>query len=172
MTDSDHSRQPLTGRCHIVGDDVNTDYIIAGRYKERADGMEGLGEHVFEDLDKTLVSRIKLGDFIVAGENFGSGSSRETASRALLAAGVRAVIARSFARIFFRNSINVGLPVIETDWHDIRDGDVVAIDTSTGVVRTVSGEERGRFHPLPDFLSKILDAGGVRELLASEREGS
>lgn len=159
----------IVGKVHLVGDDVNTDYIIASRYKARAENVEGLAPHVFEDLDPELASRIQAGDLLVAGDNFGSGSSRETAPRVLLAAGIRAVVARSFARIFFRNSINVGLPVIEAEWQDIDDGDEIHIDLESGRITGKAGSVAATFDPLPQFLTEILQAGGIRAQMAKAR---
>jgi len=156
------------GRVHVVGDDVNTDYIIASRFKARADNVEGLVSHVLEDLDPTLAARIEPGDILVAGQNFGSGSSRETAPRVLLASGIRVVIARSFARIFFRNAINVGLAVVECEWRSLRDGDSVEIDLDSGSLLKSPSTQAGSFEPLPGFLQDILRAGGIRDMLRSE----
>jgi 3-isopropylmalate/(R)-2-methylmalate dehydratase small subunit len=158
-------------RVHLVGSDINTDYIIASRHKAKANDAEGLARYVFEDLDPTLAGRIAVGDVIVAGTNFGSGSSRETAPRVLKAAGIRAVIARSFARIFFRNAINVGLTVIESEWSGIEDGDRIDIDEAAGQLVHEEGRVCGSFAPLPPFLLDILRAGGVRGYL-QERRGS
>ena len=163
-------------RAHIVGDDVNTDYIIASRYKARADDATGLTAHLFEDLDPALAARIQPGDVIVAGHNFGSGSSRETAPRVLKAAGVSAVVARSFARIFFRNAINVGLAVIESDWNGISTGDRLCIEVESGSILAESGTVCGTFAPLPPFLIEIVESGGLRGYLrkraSSEAEQS
>ena len=167
MTPADPLR--LQGTAHVVGDDINTDYIIASRYKARADDLTSLTAYVFEDLDPDLAKRINTGDIIVAGDNFGSGSSRETAPRVLLAAGISAVVARSFARIFYRNAINVGLAVIESDWHSIRDQDQISIDIGAGEIRGSESETCGTFTPLPDFLTDILEAGGLREMLKRRR---
>lgn len=157
-------------RVHLLGSDINTDYIIASRYKAKADDAEGLAPYVFEDLDPTLAGRLAPGDVVVAGTNFGSGSSRETAPRVLKAAGVRAVVARSFARIFFRNAINVGLTVIESDWSGIEDGDRIDIDEGAGELRHEDGRLCGTFAPLPPFLLDILRAGGVRGYLQQRRD--
>lgn len=159
------------GHVHVVGDDVNTDYIIASRYKARADNLEGLAEHVFEDLDPTLAARIQPGDIIVAGENFGSGSSRETAPRVLLASGVQAVVAHSFARIFFRNAINVGLAVVECDWQGIDAGQQLEVDLDAGLIIEPPATRVASFEPLPEFLQDILRLGGIRESLRAERSG-
>lgn len=151
----------LSGQIHVVGDDVNTDYIIASRYKTLADDLPSLVGHLFEDLDPALAGRIRPGDIVVAGHNFGSGSSRETAPRLLLAAGVAAVVARSFARIFFRNAINVGLPVVECDWDGLKDLDRLDVDLSEGRLSRQGGDEHWRFDPLPPFLLDILASGGA-----------
>jgi 3-isopropylmalate/(R)-2-methylmalate dehydratase small subunit len=152
-----------------LGDDVNTDYIIASRYKAQSDNLEGLVAHLFEDLDPTLASRIEQGDIVVAGHNFGSGSSRETAPRVLRASGVRVVVARSFARIFFRNSINIGLAAIECDWEGIEDGQGIEIDLDAGRIAQPAGSTIASFEPLPAFLQEILMAGGIREKLRASR---
>lgn len=156
------------GKAHVVGDDVNTDYIIASRYKARADNIEGLVPHLFEDLDPTLAARIEHGDVLLAGQNFGSGSSRETAPRVLLASGIRVVVARSFARIFFRNAINVGLAVVECDWQSLTDGDEVQIDLDSGSILKPPSTHSGSFEPLPSFLQDILRSGGIREMLRTD----
>jgi 3-isopropylmalate/(R)-2-methylmalate dehydratase small subunit len=155
----------IQGAVHVIGDDINTDYIIASRYKGRFDDLSGLTAHLFEDYDPGLAARIAVGDILVAGENFGSGSSRETAPRVIQSAGVAAVVAKSFARIFFRNAINVGLPVIEAAWTAIAPGDSIEIDTRVGQITGRGGDVVGTFEPLPDFLTEILEAGGVRGLL-------
>ncbi|MEM3054504.1 MAG: 3-isopropylmalate dehydratase, partial [Candidatus Bathyarchaeia archaeon] len=105
----------LRGKVIKLGDDVNTDLVIAGRYKFRSVTLEDMAKHIFEDIDPTLASRIKPSDIVVAGKNFGCGSSREQAPRVMVAAGISAVVAKSFARIFFRNAINVGLPALAVD---------------------------------------------------------
>ena len=120
----------LRGRAHRFepNDDINTDYIISGRYKFKIDDMNELAKHVMEDIAPDFASKVEPGDIIVAGRNFGCGSSREQAPRALKAAGVSAVLAKSYARIFYRNSFNIGLPVVECDTDWIADGDVILID--------------------------------------------
>lgn len=131
----------LTGNAHrfVPNDDINTDYIISGRYKFKIDDMNELAKHVMEDIDADFAGKVRRGDFVVAGRNFGCGSSREQAPRALKAAGVSAVIAKSYARIFYRSSFNVGLPLIEceTDW--IEDGDKLSVDLDSGEVCDIEG---------------------------------
>ncbi len=155
----------LRGRVHRLGDDINTDYIIPARYKSRTEDIASLVPVLFEDLDPTLAGRIRPGDIIAAGENFGMGSSRETAPRLLRAAGVGAVLARSFARIFFRNAVNVGLPVVECDTGRLVDGDEVEVDLRQGVVRVPARQVVVSAAPLPPLMAAILDAGGIREYL-------
>lgn len=124
----------LQGKAHKFGDDVNTDYIISGKYKFKTLDMRELAKHVMEDLDPDFYQKINAGDFIVAGRNFGCGSSREQAPLAIKYAGISAVLAKSFARIFFRNAINTGLPVVECDTDRIEPGDELVVDLSTGVI--------------------------------------
>jgi 3-isopropylmalate/(R)-2-methylmalate dehydratase small subunit len=152
----------LEGDAHVYGDNVDTDVIIPARYLTTTDPDE-LAAHCLEDLDPDFVKNVKPGDIIVAGRNFGSGSSREHAPIAIKAAGVSCIVAESFARIFYRNSINVGLPIVECE--GIRDGvstgERVRVDVAGGVVENVA---RGRSHaatPLPLFMKEILDAGGL-----------
>jgi 3-isopropylmalate/(R)-2-methylmalate dehydratase small subunit len=155
----------LRGRVHRIGDDINTDYIIPARYKSRTEDIASLVPVLFEDLDPTLASRIRPGDIIAAGHNFGMGSSRETAPRLLQAAGVAAVLAKSFARIFFRNAVNVGLPVVECNTDLVCDGDQVEVDLDCGELRV---HDRGAvvpISPLPPLMTAILQAGGIRNYL-------
>ncbi|HSV31840.1 MAG TPA: 3-isopropylmalate dehydratase small subunit [Atribacteraceae bacterium] len=151
----------LRGKAHTFGDDINTDYIISGKYKFRTLDMNELGKHVMEDLDPDFSSKVRPGDFLVAGKNFGCGSSREQAPRALLASGIRAVLARSFARIFFRNAINCGLAVIECDTSRIESGDELVIDFSSGEVSDLSNGEIVVARPLPTIMIRILEEGGL-----------
>jgi len=151
-----------SGRAHVLPDDVDTDQIIPGEYLNTVDESE-LGEYVLEGYDETFAGRVETGDVIVAGENFGLGSSREAAPVAIRNAGVSAVVAESFARIFYRNAINVGLPIVEvagiTD--AVTDGDTVRVDVATGVVENVTTGDRFETTPLPDDLLDILEAGGL-----------
>lgn len=155
----------IKGRAHKFGDDVNTDYIISGRHKFKTLDMDELATHVMEDLDPEFYSRLSKGDFIVAGKNFGCGSSREQAPLALKHAGVAGVLAPSFARIYFRNSINNGLPALVVDTAGIEDGDELEIDLETGTVRDVTrGLELGST-PLPPVMLRILSEGGLVEYM-------
>lgn len=150
----------LTGRAHLLGDDVDTDRIIAGKYTKTLD-TGSLAEHLLEDYDPGMASRIGPGDVLVAGENFGCGSSREQAPVAIKAAGVSCVLARSFARIFYRNAINIGLSVVEVPTHAVADGDTVRVDVNMGRVDNVT---RGETYPatrMPPVMGEILAAGGL-----------
>jgi len=153
----------LFGRVHKFGDNVNTDYIIAGKYKFKSLDMNGMAKHLMEDLRPGFYDEIEDGDFIVAGENFGMGSSREQAPLVMKAAGINAVIAKSFARIFYRNCINVGLPVIECDTDDIDEEDELRIDLERGFVHNVTKDTRLVAIPLPPVMVKILNDGGLAE---------
>jgi 3-isopropylmalate/(R)-2-methylmalate dehydratase small subunit len=124
----------LRGKAHCFGNDVNTDYIISGKYKFKTLDMKELAKHVMEDLDPDFAERVQPGDFVVAGSNFGCGSSREQAPLALLNAGVGAVLAKSFARIFYRNAINTGLPVVVCDTGLIDAGDELVVDLESGML--------------------------------------
>ena len=147
----------IRGKAWVFGDDVDTDVIIPGKYLRTKDARLW-AEHAMEGLDPMFASQVEPGDVIVAGRNFGSGSSREQAPRALLGAGVAVVVARSFARIFYRNAINVGLALIEADV-TAKKGDIVEVDLERGTVRV--GEEVYQGTKLPDFLREILDDGGL-----------
>jgi 3-isopropylmalate/(R)-2-methylmalate dehydratase small subunit len=150
------------GRAWKFGDDVNTDYIIAGKYKLSITDIDELSKHAMEAVMPDFSRKVKRGDFVVAGRNFGCGSSREQAPLVLKHLGVAAVIARSFARIFYRNSVNIGLPVVECDEvGEIQDGDLLEVDLQEGYVRNVT---RGRIYgtkPLPRELWEILSEGGL-----------
>ncbi len=148
------------GRAWKFGDDVDTDVIIQGKYLVINDPKE-LAKHVFESIRPEFSKEVKPGDFVVAGENFGCGSSREHAPLALKATGIGGVIAKSFARIFFRNAINIGLMVIECDTDRIDDGDEIEVDLERNVVVNVTkGEEYG-IRPIPEFLRRIVEKGGL-----------
>jgi 3-isopropylmalate/(R)-2-methylmalate dehydratase small subunit len=151
----------MKGKAHRFGDDVNTDYIISGRHKFKTLDMNELACHVMEDLDPHFVKRLKKGDFLVAGKNFGCGSSREQAPLALKCAGVAAVLAESFARIYFRNSINNGVPALVCDTSGIQDGDVLEIDLEGGLIRNVTKGTVIESHPLPRVMLDILSEGGL-----------
>jgi 3-isopropylmalate/(R)-2-methylmalate dehydratase small subunit len=154
-----------TGIAHTFGDNLNTDYVISGKYKFKTLDMNELAKHVMEDIRPGFYEEIKPGDFVVAGENLGAGSSREQAPLVLKAAGIGAVVAKSFARIFYRNCINVGLPVVEVDTSGIAEGDKLEIDIASGVVRNITKGTVLKAKPLPPVMMKILANGGLAEHL-------
>ena len=154
----------LIGKVHKFGDSINTDYIISGKYKFKTLDMDELAKHVMEDLDPAFYSKISPGDFIVAGRNFGLGSSREQAPLVIKHAKIAGVIAQSFARIFFRNAINTGLPLIVCpDADKIDAGDEIEIDPSSGVVRDLTKNIELKAEALPPIMIKILQDGGLAE---------
>jgi 3-isopropylmalate/(R)-2-methylmalate dehydratase small subunit len=155
----------MSGRAHTFGDNLNTDYVISGKYKFKTLDMNELAKHVMEDIRPGFYGEITAGDFVVAGENLGAGSSREQAPLVLKAAGIGAVVAKSFARIFYRNCINVGLPVVEVDTSQIAEGDVLEIDIVNGVVRNVTKKMTLEAKPLPPVMMTILNDGGLAEHL-------
>jgi 3-isopropylmalate/(R)-2-methylmalate dehydratase small subunit len=152
------------GTAHRYGRDVDTDVIIPARYLNTSDPAE-LAEHCMEDLDAGFVAKVKPGDIVVAEDNFGCGSSREHAPIAIKAAGVSVVIAKSFARIFYRNAINTGLPILESpDAVDgISDGDLVSVDADTGTISNETTGETFQAQPFPDFVKNIIEQGGLIE---------
>ncbi|WP_348530649.1 3-isopropylmalate dehydratase small subunit [Methanothrix sp.] len=151
----------MLARAWKFGNDIDTDVIIPGRYLVINDPEE-LAKHLFEGIRPEFAESVRPGDVIVAGTNFGCGSSREHAPLAIKASGVEAVVARSFARIFFRNSINIGLPLlICADAERIDDGDSVVVDISNGVVNNISKKESYKTTPLPPFLQEIVRSGGL-----------
>lgn len=153
----------MAGRAWKFGDDVDTDAIIPGRYLVMNDPLE-LAEHLFEGVRPDMAAQAKKGDIVVAGENFGCGSSREHAPLALKGAGIDAVVAKSFARIFFRNAINIGLPLfICPEVERINDGDLIEIDMGQGLIRNQTRGESYKTTPLPEFLQQIVEAGGLVE---------
>lgn len=150
------------GTVHRYGRDVDTDVIIPARYLNTSDPAE-LAKHCMEDLDTTFVERVQPGDIIVAEENFGCGSSREHAPIAIKAAGVDVVIAKSFARIFYRNSINTGLAIMECPEavDAIKDGDVVKVDADAGVITDETTGQTFQARPFPPFIADIIEQGGL-----------
>jgi len=153
----------LYGRSHKFGDNVNTDYIIAGKYKFKSTDMNDMAKHLMEDIRPGFYDEIEDGDFIVAGHNFGMGSSREQAPLVIKAAGISAVVAMDFARIFYRNCINVGLPVVECDTSKIGEGDELRIDLERGLVHNITKGTKIRATALPAVMVKILNDGGLAE---------
>jgi len=150
------------GRVHKFGDNVNTDEIIPARYLNTTDRAE-LAKHCMEDADSSFAKKVRQGDIIVAGKNFGCGSSREHAPIAIKAAGVSCVIAESFARIFFRNSINIGLPIVESKEISakLKEKDGVIVDTEKGIIRIPRVKGSFKIEKYPKFMQKIIDAGGL-----------
>lgn len=151
----------LKGRAFKFGDSISTDHIIPGRYAHLRSNLPELAKHVLEDADPTFVSSVKEGDFVVAGSNFGLGSSREHAPLVIKMAGVSAVLAKSVARIFFRNAINLGLPVLICDTDSINDGDELEIDLASGTVKAVTSGKRFSFGKIPEVMLRILGEGGL-----------
>ena len=151
-----------TGRVFKYGDNVDTDVIIPARYLNTSDPKE-LASHCMEDIDKEFVKNVEDGDFIVANKNFGCGSSREHAPIAIKAAGVSCVIASTFARIFYRNAINIGLPILECDEavKAIDNGDKLEVDFSTGVIKNLTKNEEYKGEPFPEFMQNIIDNDGL-----------
>ena len=152
----------LKGRAWKFGKNIDTDAIIPARHCNTADPVE-LAKHCMEDADADFVKKMTRGDLIVADSNFGCGSSREVAPISIKAAGVSAVIAKSFARIFFRNSINIGLPILEcaAAVDGIAEGDQIEVDPATGTIRNVTRGETYQAEPFPEFLQRIIDRGGL-----------
>jgi len=151
----------LRGKAHKFGNDISTDLIQPGRYNYLRSNLSELAKHVLEDADPTFASRVKRGDSIVAGKNFGLGSSREHAPTILKLAGVSAVLAKSVARIFFRNAINVGLPVLICDTDKITDGDELEIDLASGTIKDLTNGAKLTSGVIPDIMLRILDEGGL-----------
>ena len=154
----------LKGRVFLFGNDIDTDAIIPARYLSTSDPEE-LKKHCMEDADPEFSSKVSKGDIIVAGKNFGCGSSREHAPIAIKAAGVSCVIASSFARIFFRNSFNMGLPIFESEdaSREIKEGDVVEGDASSGIIKDVTTGKQYQAKPIPPFMQDLIADGGLIE---------
>ena len=150
------------GTVFKYGDNIDTDVIIPARYLNTQNPQE-LAAHCMEDIDKTFITRVQPGDIMVGGENFGCGSSREHATLAIKTAGVSCVIAKSFARIFYRNAINIGLPILECPAASeaIANGDTVAVDFDTGLITDETTGQTFEAAPFPPFIQKIITAGGL-----------
>lgn len=157
----------IHGQAHKYGDHVDTDVIIPARYLASSDAEE-LAAHCMEDIDAEFVAKVKPGDVIVAGRNFGCGSSREHAPLAIKTAGVAAVIAESFARIFYRNALNIGLPIIESEEaaRGIEQEDEVEVDLEGGVIRNLTRGQSYTFAPLVGPAAELVEAGGLRQLVS------
>lgn len=159
----------MKGKAWNYGDDINTDFILPGIYLELTDPKE-IGKHAMEGIDPSFVDKVQPGDVVIGGRNFGLGSSREQAPIALKYSGVSAVIAESFARIFYRNAANLGLPALECPnvSKEIKTGDTVEVDIEAGKI-IVNGEKELEFVPVPPFMMEILEVGGLREYIKQNR---
>ncbi len=151
----------LKGKVFKFGDGISTDHIVPGRLAHLRSNLPELAKHVMEDADPGFAARVKAGDFIVAGSNFGLGSSREHAPLVIKMSGVGAILAKSAARIFFRNAINLGLPVLICDTDKINDGDELEIDLAAGTIRDISNGAELTFKKIPQAMLRILDEGGL-----------
>jgi len=163
----------ITGKVWRFGDDIDTDAIIPARYLNTSDPKE-LARHVMEDADVEFPNKVKAGDLIVAGKNFGCGSSREHAPIAIKASGMQAVIAKSFARIFYRNSFNIGLPIFESQEasEKIKEGDTVEIDADRGIIKNLTAGEEYTAKPIPPFMQELINAGGLIEWTKKRLKGA
>ncbi|MBI4667553.1 MAG: 3-isopropylmalate dehydratase small subunit [Nitrospinae bacterium] len=152
----------VTGKCWKFGDNIDTDLIIPARYLNTSDPAE-LAKHVMEDADPEFAKQVKPGEIIVAGDNFGCGSSREHAPIAIKAAGVACVVAPFFARIFYRNAFNMGLPILECEEaaREAATGDELSVDFSTGVIRNATKGKSYQATPIPPFMQELISAGGL-----------
>jgi len=161
----------IKGKIWKFKDNIDTDVIIPARYLNTSDPKE-LALHCMEDYDSEFVKKMDQGDIIVAGRNFGCGSSREHAPIALKAAGISCVIAPSFGRIFFRNAINIGLPIFESEeiMKQCSEGDLLEIDTTKGTINNLSKDKVYKTNLLPEFIQKLISAGGLREYVKEELE--
>jgi len=151
----------LQGKVWKFGDDISTDLIAPGRFFHLRSNLQELAKHVLEDADPEFVKKISKGDFVVAGKNFGLGSSREHAPTIMKIAGISAVLAKSFARIFYRNAINIGLPPVQCDTDKIEEGDELEVDLEKGEVINRTKGIKLTFSPFPSIMRKILDDGGL-----------
>lgn len=163
----------LKGKVWKFGNDIDTDAIIPARYLNTSDPKE-LAKHLMEDADKDFPEKMQVGDIIVAGKNFGCGSSREHAPIALKAAGINAVVASSFARIFYRNAFNIGLPIFESAEASelIREGDAIEIDAGKGAVKNLSSGKEYAAKPIPPFMRELISAGGLIEWTKNKMKGA
>lgn len=161
----------IKGKTIKYGDNIDTDVIIPARYLNTSDEKE-LASHCMEDLDKDFLKKINKGDIIIAGKNFGCGSSREHAPIAIKTAGISCVIAETFARIFFRNSINIGLPIMECEEaaRDIEEKDEISIDVNSGLITNITKNKTYKASPFPEFMQKIIESQGLIGYIKKEVE--
>jgi 3-isopropylmalate/(R)-2-methylmalate dehydratase small subunit len=157
----------LEGNAHAFGDHINTDYIISAKHKGRFTDIKQMTAYLMEDIRPGFYKELQPGDFIVGGINFGCGSSREAAPAVIKEAGIAAVIAKGFARIFFRNAINIGLPALRVDTGTIQEGDRLRIDLGKGSIENLTRGGRLITQPLPPFIQRIVDAGGMENYFKS-----
>lgn len=158
----------LKGKVHKFGDDINTDDIISAKYLVSCDPKE-LGSHCMESIAPDFAKKVACGDIIIAGKNFGCGSSREHAPVAIKGCGVAAVIAKSFAAIFFRNAINIGLPFLELEDTDkIKEGDLIEIDLSSGIIKNLTRNEAYKTQAFPEFLQELVRQGGLMSYIKNK----
>jgi 3-isopropylmalate/(R)-2-methylmalate dehydratase small subunit len=153
----------ISGKSWKFGDNISTDHITPGRYFHLRSNLEELAKHVLEDADPSFASKVKAGDIIVAGRNFGLGSSREHAPRVIKIAGISCIIAKSFARIFYRNSFNIGLPLLVSNTDEIDEGDDLKIDFEKGKIEDETNGKILTFSPLSPFMRKLIEDGGIEE---------
>ena len=161
----------IKGKVIKYGDNIDTDVIIPARYLNTSDPLE-LAKHCMEDMDKTFASRVQKGDIMVGGKNFGCGSSREHAPIAIKASGISCIIAKTFARIFYRNAINIGLPILECPEaaEDANEGDQLAVDLSGGKITNISKDRVFTAVPFPGFMQEIMEADGLIEKLKRSKK--
>ena len=160
----------LKGKAIKFGDNISTDHITPGRYFHLRSNLEELAKHTLEDADPDFIKKVNPGDFVVGGRNFGLGSSREHAPRVIKISGVSAVLARSFARIFYRNAINVGLPVVECDTDRIDDGDRLEVYLEEGKIRDLTKGKEIPFPSIPGFMLRMLQEGGLSAHIEKHKE--
>lgn len=160
----------IKGKAFLFGDDINTDYIISSKYKSLILDRNKLAEHIMEDIRPGFFQEIKAGDLIVAGENFGCGSSRETAPIVLKLAGIAAVIAKSFARIYYRNSINIGLPAIICDTSELKETDTISVNFKEGYIKVENTGKIIKIATYPDQIMQIINKGGLKNYLQEQLE--
>jgi 3-isopropylmalate/(R)-2-methylmalate dehydratase small subunit len=159
----------IKGKVHKLGDDINTDDIIPAKYLVFTEARE-LGKHCLESIKPDFTGKVNPGDIIVAGKNFGCGSSREHAPLAIKGCGIRAVIAKSFAAIFFRNAINIGLPFLESeDAAQINEGDLLEIDLASGIIKNITQGKDYKTQPFPEFLQEIVQEGGLMNYIKNAK---
>ena len=159
------------GKTIVYGDNVDTDVIIPARYLNTSDSTE-LAKHCMEDIDKTFAERVKPGNIMIGGKNFGCGSSREHAPIAIKASGISCVIAETFARIFYRNAINIGLPILECDQiSKVHEGDELSVDFDNGVISNLTSGEQYHAAPFPEFMQEIMKNNGLIGYIRKKAEG-